>query len=355
MTTRETKAAKIAGFDPNGTGVRGTNIYGLPFSAEESDIVLIPVPWEVTVSYSAGTAQGPQAILDASLQVDLYDTDAPEAWKAGIHLLPIDEELLETSNELRDRAARHIESISNGEETDPDSPVLESINQACEHMVNQIESIADHWLDAGKLVGLVGGDHSTPLGLIKALAKRHKTFGILQIDAHCDLRIAYEDFTYSHASVMYNALKTKEVAKLVQVGIRDYCQQELELIRNSEGRIVTFFDEAMKIAQFEGQTWKEQVNTIVNTLPDKIYISFDIDGLEPGLCPGTGTPVAGGLGFAQAVYLIRQVVNSGRTIIGFDLNEVAPGEDEWDANVGARMLLKLCVLAGLSNKIMQPA
>lgn len=355
MTTRETKAAKIAEFDPNGTGVRGTNIYGLPFSAEESDIVLIPVPWEVTVSYSAGTAQGPQAILDASLQVDLYDTDAPEAWKAGIHLLPIDNELLNTSNELRDRAAQHIESIANGEETDPDSPVLESINLACENMVNHVESIADQWLDAGKLVGLVGGDHSTPLGLIKALAKRHKAFGILQIDAHCDLRIAYEDFTYSHASIMFNALKTREITKLVQVGIRDYCQQELELIRNSEGRIVTFFDEAMKIAQFEGQTWKEQVKVIVNSLPDKIYISFDIDGLEPGLCPGTGTPVAGGLGFAQAVYLMREVVNSGRTIIGFDLNEVSLGEDEWDANVGARMLLKLCVLAGLSNKIMQPA
>lgn len=355
MSNTESKAIKIAQFDPNGAGVRGTNIYGLPFSAEESEIVLLPVPWEVTVSYSAGTAQGPQAILDASLQVDLYDTDAPEAWKAGIHLLPIDDELLQTSNELRDRAERHIDAIANGESVDPDSPVLQSINEACEKMVEQVEEQATHWLNAGKIVGLVGGDHSTPLGLIKALAKKHGELGILQIDAHCDLRIAYEDFEYSHASVMYNALKINEVKKLVQVGIRDYCQQELELIRQSGGRIETFFDEALKIAQFEGATWKDQANEIVNTLPQKVYVSFDIDGLEPGLCPGTGTPVAGGLGFAQAVYLIRKVVESGRTIVGFDLNEVAPGEDEWDANVGARLLLKLCVFAGLSNKVMQPA
>jgi agmatinase len=94
-----------------------------------------------------------------------------------------------------------------------------------------------------------------------------------------------------------------------------------------------------------------QCREIVDALPEKVYVSFDIDGLNPALCPNTGTPVAGGLEFSQAVYLLRSLVHSGKKIIGFDLNEVAPGDDEWDANVGARMLLKLAVFAGLSNGI----
>ena len=346
------KAQKIAAFDQNSAAVKGSNLYGLPFSAEESDIVILPVPWEVTVSYAAGTANGPQAILDASMQVDLYDTDAPDAWKAGFHLLPISEELAEISAELRDRAENHIESISNGEPVDVNSSALESINTACQNMVNFVEIEATKWLNKGKLVGLLGGDHSTPLGFIRALAQKHNDFGILQIDAHCDLRIAYEDFEYSHASIMYNALKTPQVSKLVQVGIRDYCEQEANMIRHSNGRIVTYCDEVLKIASYEGKTWKQQVEDIISNLPQKVYISFDIDGLQPGLCPNTGTPVAGGLEFAEAVYLLRKLKDSGRMIIGFDLNEVAPGEDEWDANVGARLLYKLCVFTGQSNNIL---
>jgi agmatinase len=347
------KNAKIAAFDPNGAGIKGTNLYGLPFNADESEVIIVPVPWEVTVSYAAGTASGPQAILDASLQVDLYDTDAPEAWKAGIFMLPISEELANESAELRDRAEHHIESLISGEAPDPNSPALQSINDACQSMVATVKAQTAEWLQKGKLVGLLGGDHSTPLGFLQALAERHPSFGILQIDAHCDLRIAYEDFAYSHASIMYNALKIPQISRLVQVGIRDYCQQEAEMIRDSQGRIVTFFDEDLRNRQYEGETWKSLVQEMVNALPQEVYISFDIDGLIPGLCPNTGTPVAGGLEFAQAVYLLRAVVQSGRRIIGFDLNEVAPGEDEWDANVGARLLYKLVVFAGLSQGIMR--
>jgi agmatinase len=346
------KAQKIAAFDQNSAAVKGSNLYGLPFTAEESDIVILPVPWEVTVSYATGTADGPQAILDASMQVDLFDSDAPQAWKVGFHLLPINEELAEQSTELRDRAEKHIELISNGEAPDPDSEALLSINEACENMVKFVEIETAKWLEQGKIVGLLGGDHSTPLGFIHALSRKHNDFGILQIDAHCDLRIAYEDFEYSHASIMYNALKSPQISKLVQVGIRDYCEQEVDVIRQSNGRIVTYFDENLKTESYEGKTWKQQVEEIIAHLPQKVYISFDIDGLQPGLCPNTGTPVAGGLEFAQAVYLLRKVTESGRTIIGFDLNEVAPGEDEWDANVGARLLYKLCVFAGKSNNIL---
>jgi len=199
-------------------------------------------------------------------------------------------------------------------------------------------------IDSKKLPALLGGDHSTPLGFMEALADQHKSFGILQIDAHCDLRNAFEGFTYSHASIMYNALQIKQVERLVQVGIRDYCEEEMKLIESSNNRVVTFFDADLKNFSYNGMTWQKQCELIVKQLPQKVYISFDIDGLLPNLCPNTGTPVPGGLEFQQAVYLLNAVVESGRKIIGFDLNEVAPGKDEWDANVGARMLFCLCHL-----------
>jgi agmatinase len=200
-------------------------------------------------------------------------------------------------------------------------------------------------------VGLVGGDHSTPLGFMEALAEKHSEFGILQIDAHCDLRKAYEGFEFSHASIMYNALKLRQVKKLVQVGIRDWCEEENNYIRSSKGRVVTFFDHAMKRSLYEGTSWKSLCDKIVSQLPKNVYVSFDIDGLDPKLCPSTGTPVPGGLEFEQAVYLIEQVVRKGKKIIGFDLNEVAPGADEWNGNVGARMLYKMCNLAAASNNL----
>ena len=199
-------------------------------------------------------------------------------------------------------------------------------------------------------MGLLGGDHSTPLGFYKAIAEKHGSFGILQIDAHCDLREAYEHLKYSHASIMYNALEeVPEVIKLVQVGTRDYAPIELEYINDSNGRITTFFDKDLKERQYEGETWKSIVDEIVSKLPQKVYISFDIDGLDPKLCPNTGTPVQGGFETQQVYYLFRQVLKSGRHLIGFDLNEVGTSTNDWDENVGARVLFKLCNLMIASN------
>lgn len=135
------------------------------------------------------------------------------------------------------------------------------------------------------------------------------------------------------------------VKKLVQVGIRDYCDEELDMIQNSNGRITTFFDKDIKEQQFEGKTWKQLCTEIVDSLPQKVYISFDIDGLDPKLCPNTGTPVPGGFELDHIFYLFKQLKESGRKIIGFDLNEVSCGEhsqDGIDSIVGARALYKLC-------------
>ena len=226
------------------------------------------------------------------------------------------------------------------------------VNSGSEEMNQKVYEQTTEWLNRGKLVGLVGGDHSTPLGFIKALGERYEEFGVLHIDAHADLREAYEGFTYSHASIMYNVLNEVEsVKKIVQVGVRDYCDDEVALVAGSEGRVVQFDDWRLAAERFEGTTWAEQCRKIVELLPEKVYVSFDIDGLSAELCPGTGTPVAGGLSFHQAVYLLDSVLRSGRRIIGFDLVEVAPkgNDDEWDANVGARMLYKLCGLILKSN------
>lgn len=343
---------KIAAFDPNGLGDTNGNIYGLPFDADNANLVILPVPWEVTVSYQAGTASAPGAIREASLQVDLFDPFVKDAWKLGMAMKDIDPDLAAKSNTMRQKAEHYINHLAGGSsiEENPDlAAILAEVNQACKEMNAWVKKHSLELLNQQKLVGLLGGDHSTPLGLMQALAARNQAFGILHIDAHADLRQAYEDFEFSHASIMYNALKIEQVSHLVQVGIRDYCEAELNLI-NSDKRITTFFDRDIKHQQYEGTSWSAMCDRIVEALPEKVYLSFDIDGLDPKLCPGTGTPVPGGLEMEQALYLIEKLVYSGRTIISFDLNEVGPGDDEWDANVGARLLYKLANLCMVSNR-----
>lgn len=345
------KEEVIAQFNPNDPGISG-QLFGLPFNEETADVIIVPVPWEVTVSYKGGTAVGPKAILEASAQVDLLFKGIPDAWKLGIAMLPFPENILAESNALREIAEKHIETLESGEAS-LDKLALQQVNEACESLVIYTKNTVKKYLSANKLVGLLGGDHSTPLGFIHALSEQHE-FGILQIDAHADLRKSYEGFTYSHASIMYNALKLPAVRKLVQVGIRDYCEEEQQVIDRSKGRVKVFFDEDIKHAQYNGESWSSICKKIVAELPALVYISFDIDGMDPKLCPNTGTPVAGGFEFHQITLLLKTLAQSGKKIIGFDLNEVAPGEaDEWDANVGARLLYQLCNWMAVSQGKLQ--
>ncbi|MCL6431259.1 MAG: arginase family protein, partial [Anaerolineae bacterium] len=248
--------------------------------------------------YHEGTARGPAAILQASGQVDLYNRHIPNAWQIGIAMLPIPQDWKNKSDALRKMATQHIEALTAGNMPE-NSKLLDEVNQGCGEMVKYVKETTRYYLQKGKLVGLLGGDHSTPLGFIQALSEQHERFGILQIDAHADLRKAYEGFTYSHASIMYNALKLPSVNRLVQVGIRDFCEEEVQVMERSMGRIKTFFDDDLKSNLYEGRHWNSLCKEIIRELPDKVYISFDIDGLHPRLCPGTGTPVAGGLEYDQ--------------------------------------------------------
>jgi agmatinase len=344
------KQEKIRQFDPSGVAT-GKNLYGLPFNEDESEVIVLPVPWEVTVSYRAGTARAPRAILEASAQVDLFDADVPDAWKRGIFMRKADKKIARHSEELRKKAEKYLELMGNAGDEKKQKKLRDEINEGGEWLKEKVKKEMRDIISAGKLPVLLGGDHSTPLGFIEALGEVYSSFGILQIDAHCDLRNAYEALTYSHASIMFNALKTPQVSKLVQVGIRDWCEEEMQVIQLSPNRVEVFFDAAMKRRMFEGVTWKMICDDIVASLPMQVYLSFDIDGLDPKLCPNTGTPVPGGLELEQAVYLIRRVADSGRKIIGCDLNEVVPGLDDWDANVGARLLYKMCNLMGKSQSL----
>lgn len=343
----------INSFDANGPGIAG-NLFGLPFDEEHAELLILPIPWEVTVSYHTGTAGGPSAILAASAQVDLCMNEIPDAWKLGVCMLPIPTALYDESKKLRHLTDKHIAKLENGKHSDPDDPVLKTMNDACENLNIFVKSAAQKYLKAGKLVGIVGGEHSVPLGYLRALSEQYDRFGILQIDAHADLRKSYEGFTYSHASIMYNALKLPSVGRIVQVGIRDYCEEEMSIIKRAMGRVVPFFDTDIKEKLSGGHTWNAMCDEIIAELPPLVYISFDIDGLDPKLCPGTGTPVPGGLEFNQATQLIKKIAMSGRKIIGFDLCEVAPGRDDWDANVGARILFHLCNWCAVSQNKLTP-
>ncbi len=331
-------------FDPGAAAGAGSGVFGLPHSPEEARVVLLPVPWDLTTSYRPGTVNGPRAVLAASRQVDLFDGETGNPWEGGIAMLPEDRRLRRWNTAGRPAAEKVI--AAGGVEAGGKGVAAAAarVNALGADLNRAVHDAARRWLDAGKIVGLVGGDHSTPFGSIEAHGEVHGEFGVLHFDAHADLRRHYEGFTWSHASIMNNVIgRIPRVTRLVQVGIRDYSEDEVRQIRESDGRIRTWFMADMRRALYGGRTWEDLATEIVEGLPPLVYVSFDIDGLEPHLCPHTGTPVPGGLEFAEANFLLRTLAESGRTIIGFDLNEVAPGPkgDEWDGNVGARLLYKM--------------
>ncbi|MEG0518388.1 MAG: agmatinase family protein [Bacteroidales bacterium] len=336
-------------FNPNDIGVANGNYFGLPYSVNDSEIVLISVPWDVTTSYCAGTSNGPQAIIDASVQVDLFDQVVPQAWEVKIGTVPVDKNVIKHNKVARKIAEEVIETLACGEKYRSVEKQTAQVNEASVQINGYVNGLSEEYLKNGKFVGVVGGEHSVPLGLIKALGEKYDDFGILHIDAHADLRNAYEGFTYSHASIMFNVLKeVPAVSRITQVAVRDFCSDEYAIMREQGGRVCSFTDTDLCRDKFEGHSWMEICDKIIATLPRNVYVSFDIDGLSPELCPNTGTPVPGGLSYREADYLLERLVKSDRKMIGFDLCEVAPsldGEREWDANVGARVLFKLSLYA----------
>lgn len=332
-------------FDPDGPGT-GDGLFGIGEIPEPS-VRVIPVPWEATASYGRGTANGPEAIERASQQVDLHDLQFGAVWQRGIAMLDSGSELEEWNRLACERALRVIDAGGVQDDDVELRALAEEVDALAAKRDEWVRELADAAFDEGCIPAVLGGDHSSPLGLIEAAAERHPGVGILHIDAHADLREAYLGFASSHASIMHRALEVDGISRMIGVGYRDVGVAESQRIENEANRIRAFTDFELAERLANGESWRECVKDIVEALPPVVHISFDIDGLDPSLCPNTGTPVPGGLSFRDACILLA-AVSAARRVVSFDLCEVSPGSTgEWDANVGARVLYKLagCAIA----------
>ena len=255
---------------------------------------VVPVPFEQTTSYQQGTARGPAAILGASRQVEFHDEElAAQPLRAGIHTAPF-------------------------------FPTRSDPEAFC----HDLETAVDGWHAPGRVVGCLGGEHTVSVGPVRALARRHPGLGVLQIDAHADLRDAYGGSRFSHACV---ARRLVEVAPVVQVGIRALSTPEAAFLRSTD-RVTTFM-------AHDAPT--DLVARVVAALPDPVYVTIDIDGLDPSEAPGTGTPEPGGLRYREVLALLREVTRT-RRVVGFDLVEVRPLEDNAITEfLAARLIYKM--------------
>lgn len=339
-------------FDPNAAATETANIFGLPDNREDASIILIPCPYDATSSYGVGSGRAPEAIREASLQVDLFDRRFGNIYERGLYMEPHPPEVREWSTRARALADPIIEQ---GGSKPGDEDAVSQVDQFSRRAGSFAHDRAIAAMDEGKVPGLIGGEHGVAFGLYKAVADRHPGVGILQIDAHMDLRAAFEGFAWSHASVMHNVVHDLDgISRIVQVGIRDYCEQEAALAESlapdkapdGETQIITYFWDDLADDRFGGTSWGLACERIITRLPAEIIISIDIDGLDPTLCPHTGTPVPGGLNWDQLSLLLRMIKESDRAVVGFDLVEVCPSKiphaSPIDAAIGARVLYRLC-------------
>ena len=244
---------------------------------ERARFHVVPVPYEKTVSYGNGTAKGPGAILEASSQLERYD-GASDPGAEGIYTWPA----IDCSGKP-------------------------------EKVIDLISTSVERILELKKVPVVLGGEHTVTWGVIKGyLDAGVKDFGVVQIDAHADLRDAYEGDKYSHASVMRRIVEAG--VPLVQLGCRAYCEEELEARKLHK---VLAFD-AVELAPRGISKIK-----LPKKFPSKVFFTLDVDGIDPSVLPATGTPVPGGLGWYQTLGLFESVARQ-RRIIGFDVMEFAP-------------------------------
>ena len=307
-------------FDPDGAADHDT-LFGLP--PGDARVRILPVPFDATTSSRQGTAEAWKHVLEASWQVDLFDLVTRDAWRAGIAL---EDPLLP---ELNEPARRDAALARAG-----DRAALARVNEASAVRTAAVRAWTAAMFDAGVTPGILGGDHSVPLGAMQAAIARYPDLTILHIDAHADLRVAYEGFTESHASILHNVLEGNDVP-LVQLGIRDLGHDEAHRIE-TDLRISTWTDRELARRRLCGGSFLDTVDQALLKV-DRVWVTFDVDGLDPSLCPNTGTPVPGGLSWDEARFLLDELRH--HHIVGFDLCEV--GAHPWDANVGARLLYQL--------------
>ena len=261
--------------------------WGLPFNfaglapefsaLESSRVAVLPVPYDFSTSYQGGTRWGPQAILAASRNMEVWDDELGATYRAGIHTLP----------------------------------ELETTALGPSEMVKRVEHAFDWIYAAGKLPLMLGGEHSITAGAVRSALKRHPKLSVLQIDAHADMRGTYLDSPDSHACVMR---RIRELCPAASVGIRSLSEEEAEHLKRHPAPI-------WSVRTF--RKLKGDFQAILDELTDDVFITFDLDGLDPAYLPGTGTPEPGGLDWYEASDLIGAVAMHKR-IVGCDLVELAP-------------------------------
>lgn len=340
-------------FDPNAASTADSGLFGLACGPGEALVHVLGVPFEATTSYRGGTAHGPAAVLAASRQIDLFDLRFGKPYEEGIWMAPIEGRMHEWNAAARGLAQPIIEK---GGADASDAEAVERIDRIGDDVNRAVRAFFEERLSepGPKIPILLGGDHSTPFGAIAASADRYPGLGVLQFDAHADLRPAFEGLRWSHASIMHNVLhEIGNVSKIVQVGIRDLCEQEYDVLVG-DAPVFAVFEADISEAR-QSRDLRGLARRTIQTLPDSIYISFDIDGLNPSLCPNTGTPVPGGLAWDEVTVWLEELATSGKRIVGLDLNEVSPGPGgdpdgkSWDAIVGARLLYRLIGAALLTQ------
>jgi agmatinase len=271
----------------------------------------------------------------ASHQIDLLDPHVGDLSDLGWCTTPLALDVRRMSDEAR--AVVEKEDLSDADRAFVDE-------QAAKVSLATREAVVEAFAH-DRVPVVLGGDHSVAYAGIEAALALHDGLdgvGVLQIDAHADLRKAYEGFRSSHASIIRNVVEAHPGVKVFQLGIRDFCDDERDAIERFD--VTTVFDRTIADARLRGQV-PVLLERLVDALPQKVWLTVDIDGLDPTLCPNTGTPVPGGLLWAEMVELL-ELLSARRTLIGADLVEVSPGrplpdEDTWDAIVGARLLYKM--------------
>jgi len=268
-------------------------------SLSQAEGVILPIPYEATTSYGKGTAQGPEALLQASAFVEVYD-------------------------EVRDRQPALVDPFGDPESTLSRYVTVDPVvlGEPGEAAMAAIKVRAQALVQPGRVVVGVGGEHAITPPLVAAHLRHYPDVRVLQIDAHADLRHSYQGSIYSHASAMARVVELVG-HRLTQVGIRSICAEDRQAMQRA--RVQTFF-----AASLEGKSPQEWIPEVIATLGEHVYLTVDVDGLDPAVVPSTGTPEPGGLGWWDTLALIRRLGEQ-RRIVGADVNELSvTGAEEAD-------------------------
>lgn len=275
---------------------------------KEAQAVIIPFGLEASVSYGSGTAKGPQAMIEASHQVELFDD---EFWCEPFRKI----------------------GIATAKEPKIQKPLPKALSQ--------LEALVEETLKMGKFPMVFGGEHSITAGAIRPYARRYKDLTVLHFDAHADLRDGYDGEHYSHAAALRRVMDYKHI-KLYSFGIRNISQSEIPFLEANKHRLKIYWAR-------EKAKWN--MKEIVSHFKGKnVYVTFDIDGLDASLMPATGTPEPGGLFWQEAVDIIREVAKVSN-FVGADVNELAPKPNLHSCNfLAAKLAYKILTYAFLVSR-----